>query len=222
MKIPKVLFAVLIAWPLAISAQSFETGALLGAGYEMKILKGWHWGVEAEARFDNNFTHLDRFKAGVGTDYAFWHKRLKVGVGYDYLNYHQEDFYESRHRVHGALTVAEKFGPVKLSYRAMFQSTFRNGNRGDYRFNPKTYMRNRLAFSYKFAGKPVKLYATEEFWWRLYHPDNNIIDALRTTIGVEYEVNIHNTLDFFIRSKNEVQVANPRHILYIGMTYKFQ
>lgn len=53
-------------------AQTFDTRGLLGAEYEMKIMKGWHWGTEAEVRFDQNFTRYDRLKLGVGTDYTFW------------------------------------------------------------------------------------------------------------------------------------------------------
>ena len=205
LKIPKfslLIFFLLFAGRMA--GQTFETGGVVGAEYEMKILKGWHWGAEAEVRFDQNFTHFDRFKVGVGTDYAFWQKRIKIGVGYSYLNYHKEDYFESRHRITGSLTLAEKFGNWKLAYRASFQSTFRDNRRGDYTFNPKTYMRNRLTVSYKVTGKPVKIYASEEFWWRLYHPEKRIIDDLRTVVGVEYSINKHHTLDFFIRSQNEV------------------
>ena len=222
-KISKILiFATVLLLSGRVVAQSFETGGLLGAEYEMKILKGWHWGAEAEARFDENFTHFDRFKVGVGTDYAFWHKRIKIGVGYNYLNYNKDDYFESRHRITGSLTFAEKFGNWKLSYRATFQSTFRNNHRGDYTFNPKTYMRNRLAVSYKIPGKPLKIHASEEFWWRLYHPEHNIIDELRTVVGVEYAISKRHTLDFFLRSSNEVQVSYPRHILYIGVSYGFK
>ncbi len=64
----------------ALHAQTFETGGLVGAEYEMKILKGWHWSAETQLRFDNNFTHYDRWKVGVGTDYTGLKKHVKVGV----------------------------------------------------------------------------------------------------------------------------------------------
>ena len=113
-----MIFAIVLLLLGRVVAQSFETGGLLGAEYEMRILKGWHWGAEAEFRFDENFTHFNRFKVAVGTDYTFWKKRIKIGVGYGYLNYHKDDYFESRHRITGSLTLAEKFGNWKLSYRA--------------------------------------------------------------------------------------------------------
>lgn len=217
-----IFLLLLMAFALGGMAQTFETGGLVGAEYEMKILKRWHWNAEAELRLDENFTHYDRLKLGVGTDYSFWKKRVKVGVFYNYLNYHETDFYESRHRVGTALSFSQKLGDCKLSYRAIFQSTFRDERRGDYTFNPKTYMRNRLSFTYNFPEKPVKMHASEEFWWRLYHPERNIIDGLRTVVGVEYDVKKHHTLDFFLRMDNEVQVNNPNNVLYLGVTYKYQ
>lgn len=205
-----------------LRAQTYETGGLVGAEYEMKILKGWHWSAETQLRFDHNFTHYDRWKVGVGTDYTFLKKHVKVGVYYGLLNYQSDEgVFDWRHRVTGTLTLAHKFTNWRLSYRAAFQWTFRDERRGSYRFNPKTYMRNRLTVTYSIPDKPVKFYASEEFWWRLYHPGKNIIDNLRTTVGVQYNINKHHTLDFYLRSNNEVQVSNPEHILYLGVKYSF-
>jgi hypothetical protein len=205
-----------------IHAQTFETGGLFGVQYEMKILKGWHWNAESQLRFDHNFTHYDRWKISVGTDYTFWKKRIKVGASYSLLNYQDDEgIFDWRHRLTGALTLAYKASSWKIAYRAAFQWTFRDEKRGSYRFNPKSYMRNRVTFSHSIPQKPLKVYVAEEFWWRLYHPEKNIIDHLRTTLGVEYNINKHHTLDFHVRSDNEVQVNNPTHILYIGVKYSF-
>ncbi len=201
-------------------AQSFETGGIVGMEYDLKILKGWHFNAGTQVRFNHNFTHYDRWKVTAGTDYTFWKKRIKIGATYSLLNYQDDEgFFDWRHRITGSLTLSQKFGIAKLSYRAAFQSTFRDESRGDYKFNPKTYMRNRLQCTFSIPGKPVKLYVSEEFWWRLYHPGKNIIDELRTTAGVKYEVRKHHTLDFFLRLSDEVQVKNPEHKLMIGFTY---
>ena len=216
-----LLFLCLLSGAI-LYAQSFETGGLVGAEYEMKILKGWHWSAATQLRFDQNFTHYDRWKVGVGTDYTFLKKHFKVGAYYSLMNYQSDEgLFDWRHRVTGSLTMSHKFSDWRLSYRAAFQWTFRDARRGSYRFNPKCYMRNRLTVTYSIPDKPVKIYASEEFWWRLYHPGKNIIDNLRTTVGVQYKINKHHSLDFYIRSNNEVQVSNPKHILYWGLKYNF-
>ena len=159
-------------------AQTFSAGGVVGAEYELKILKGLHLSAEGEVRLDRNFTHYNRARLAVGTDYTFWKKRIKAGASYSFLNYHDREgqLFDNRHRVKGFVTVAPKFGDWKIAYRAMVQTTFRDGRRGDYRFNPKTYMRNRLQVTWAVPGRPVKLFLSEEFWWRLYKPGDNIID----------------------------------------------
>ncbi|MBO4489308.1 MAG: DUF2490 domain-containing protein [Bacteroidales bacterium] len=205
----------------SLRAQSFETGGLIGVEYDQKILKGWHFNAETQVRFDHNFTHYDRWKISVGTDYTFWKKRIKIGATYSFMNYQDnKGFFDWRHRITGSLTFSQKIGIAKLSYRAAFQSTFRDEKRGSYKFNPKTYMRNRLQCTFSIPEKPVKLYISEEFWWRLYHPGKNIIDELRTTVGVKYTIRKHHTLDFFLRLSDEVQVKKPDHKLMIGITYE--
>ena len=217
----------ILLWMFAVwicgcaQAQTFETGGLVGVGYDVKILKGWHASVEGDVRFDHNFTHYDRAKIEVGTDYTFWKKRIKIRAAYNFLNYHdrKDQLFENRHRVKGSLTIAPRFGPVKISYRAMVQSTFREKRNGPYKFNPKTYMRNRLTLTWYVPQQPVKLYLAEEFWWRLYKPGDNIIDRLRSTAGVVYDINKHHALDFFLRFDHEVQVKNPKRFLCVGVRY---
>lgn len=206
-----------------LCAQTFETGGVLGVGYELKIMKGWHFFAEGDVRFDANFTHYARGKVGVGTDYTFWKKRLKVGVEYDFLNYHdrEDQLFDNRHRIKGFVTVAPKFGAWKVGWRCMAQTTFRDERRGDYKFNPKTYLRNRLSVAWSIPQTRLKLHLSEEFWWRLYKPGDNIIDQLRSVVGLEYKINKHHSLDFFLRSDNEVQVKNPENVLYVGVAYTF-
>lgn len=220
MRIFKRFCWLIVLLPLWTSAQTFETGGIVGLEYDMKILKGWHWNAETNVRFDNNFTQYDRWKIGIGTDYTFWKKRVKIGAAYSFMHYYDpENCYDFRHRITGSLTIGEKFGDVKISYRAAFQATFRNERRGDYTFNPKTYMRNRLLITYSIPQKPIRIYASEECWLRLYHPEKHIVDELRTTLGVKYNINKHHALDFYIRSTNEIQVSNPKNALYLGITY---
>ena len=206
-----------------LCAQTFETGGVLGVGYELKIMKGWHLYAEGDVRFDANFTHYARGKVGVGTDYTFWKKRLKVGVEYDFLNYHdrEDQLFDNRHRIKGFVTIAPKFGAWKVGWRCMAQTTFRDERRGDYKFNPKTYLRNRLSVAWSIPQTRLKLHLSEEFWWRLYKPGDNIIDQLRSVVGIEYKINKHHSLDFFLRSDNEVQVKNPENVLYVGVAYTF-
>ncbi len=217
-----VIGVIAVVWMCACSwAQTFTTGGIVGVEYDYKILKGWHLSAEGELRFDHDFTHYNRAKIGIGTDYLFWQKRIKVGVAYNFLNYHdrEDQLFDNRHRIKAFVTIAPKFGSWKIAYRAQLQTTFRDERRGSYKFNPKTYLRNRLQVTWTLTHQPLKLYLSEEFWWRLYKPGDNIIDQLRSTAGVVYDINKHHSLDFFLRFDHEVQVKNPDQTLSIGVAY---
>ena len=64
------IFAIgIIVWMCGVAqAQTFSMGGVVGANYELKILKGWHVSVEGDLRFDQWFTHYNRAKIGLETD----------------------------------------------------------------------------------------------------------------------------------------------------------
>ncbi|MBO4655904.1 MAG: DUF2490 domain-containing protein [Bacteroidales bacterium] len=214
-----IIFFILSASFLA--AQSFDGGLLVGAEAQ-KSVRSWTFSIGGEIRTNQWVTIYDRGKLQADIGYSCWQKRIKISIGYDYINKHsQEDAFYHRHRVNLSLGIGEKFGRFKLSYRAKFQTTFYDIQRESVRFNPKIYMRNRVELTYSFYGKPVKLFCSGEFFWRLYHPDKNIIDEVRVIAGVDYKVRKGHTLSFFLRSDNEVQVKAPEYAVYLGIGYKF-
>jgi len=214
-----IFLTVLSAWSLA--AQRFEGGLLVGAEAQ-KSVRSWDFSIGGELRFNQWVTNYDRGKLELDIGYSCWQKRIKISAGYDYINkHHQEGAFYHRHRVNLSLGIGEKFGRFKLSYRARFQTNFYDIQRESVRFNPKIYMRNRVELTYSFYRKPVKLFCSGEFFWRLYHPEKNIIDEVRAIVGVDYKVRKGHTLSFFLRSDNEVQVNDPEYAMYLGINYKF-
>lgn len=215
-----VLFVLAIQAP--VLAQTYECGGLLGAEFDFKIVNKLHLSVESEGRFNQNFTNFDRFKLGAGLDYSFWKKRFKIAAGADYLVSNQQDYYENRGRVQGSLSYTAKIQQFELSYRVRVQSTFYDESHKDHKFNPKTYLRNRLQVEYNFFEKPLKLYASTEFFLRLYQNDNYIIDEFRTQLGMNYKFNAHNSLGVFLRADTPIQVKNPDYAFYLGIVYGFK
>ena len=205
-----------------LQAQTTDFGAIVGAGYSGKIVKGFGYSVEGEVKTGGNFTEFNRFKASAGLGYSFWKSRFKVSADFDYILKNRETYLENRYRVSGGLTYSEKIRSFKLSLRSKYQASFYDESRAEHKFNPKTYVRNRFEISYSFFSKPVKLYASTEMFIRLYKKDARFIDEMRTVVGVTYRLNKNNSLDFYLRSDNEVQVKNPTNIYYIGVGYSFK
>ena len=205
-----------------LQAQTTDFGAIVGAGYSGKIVKGFGYSVEGEVKTSGNFIEFNRFKASAGLGYSFWKSRFKVSADFDYILKNRQTYLENRYRVSGGLTYSEKIRSFKLSLRSKYQASFYDESRADHKFNPKTYVRNRFEISYSFFSKPVKLYASTEMFIRVYKKDARFIDEMRTVVGVTYRLNKNNSLDFYLRSDNEVQVKNPANIFYIGVGYNFK
>jgi len=205
-----------------MQAQTNDFGAIVGAGYSGKIVKGLDYSVEGELKLYDNFTALNNFKISTGLGYSFFKKRFKVFADFDYILKNQETFFENRYRVSGGLTYSEKIRNFKLSLRTKYQASFYDDSRAYHKHNPKTYIRSRLEITYSFFSKPLKLYASTEMFVRMYKYDARFIDEMRTVVGVNYKLNQNNSLDFYLRADNEVQVKNPTNIYYVGIGYNFK
>lgn len=203
-------------------AQTFDCGAVLSVGYQKKIIQGLSFSAGAEGKFDQKFTSFDRFKLESSFHYAFWKKHLKVGVFGYYMLSNQHRFFENRGRIGGDFSFTQDIKSFSLEYRIRVQSTFYEEKYSNHKFNPKTYLRNRLHFEYSFFSKPIKLYASTEFFLRLYKKDDYFIDSFRTILGMSYRFDKQNSISVYLRSDNEIQVKNPAHILYLGVAYKFK
>ncbi|MCK9301825.1 MAG: DUF2490 domain-containing protein [Bacteroidales bacterium] len=206
----------------ALHAQSFDIGGIAGVDYNRDIGNSFNISLEEEIKFSNYFSNYDRFKSGISIDYSHpKYDKFKIGVGADYLNKNETEYYDSRFRWNATFSYSEKYRQYKFSYRARFQSTYRDENRGDYKLNPKNYLRNRLEVGYTFYTKPIKLALSTELFLRLNNPEGNFIDNIRTTFEVNYRFTRRSSMSFFVRSDNEIQVKNPLNAVYAGVVYKF-
>jgi len=207
---------------ISVQAQTTDFGAIVGAGYSGKIVKGFGYSVEGEVKTSGTFIEFNRFKVSTGLGYSFWKSRIKLSADFDYILKNRQTYLENRYRVSGGLTYSEKIRNFKLSLRAKYQASFYDESRAYHKYNPKTYIRSRFEITYSFFSKPLKLYASTEIFVRLYKPDARFIDEVRSVVGVNYRINKNNSMDFYLRSDNEVQVKNPANIFYVGVGYNFK
>ncbi len=222
-KVAILWFLLMVALPWACRAQSHDFGGILELGFEQKLAKGLELGLEGEGRFNHCFTSFNRLKIGADLDYSFLKKkRLKVSLGAAYLLYNRYGTIENRGRIICSITYTEKISDFKLSLRARVQSTFYDMQRGYHKFNPKTYLRGRLQFDYTFSQLRMSIYASTEFFLRLYQKEHIFIENFRTIAGCNFKMGNGHTLGVFLRVDNEVQVSEPENVYYIGLKYNFR
>ncbi|MBR4192439.1 MAG: DUF2490 domain-containing protein [Prevotella sp.] len=248
MKTYKIILTMLIAaMSMPMMAQS-EGGLLLEAGAEKKINKKLSIGVEGDFRLRNDFKDVDRWSLGIGASYKLtsW---LKADAGYKLLNTHfREDasykssgalnkltpsYWGIRHRLYASLTGSYKFdNNLKLSLRERWQYTYRpektvqRWDEDDEEWEDKirygkakNQLRSRLQLSYDDKNWWLKPYASAELY------NSWSIEKIRYTVGVDFNINKHNSLSVFYRFQDQRDTDSDDYdpdMHYLGIGYKFK
>jgi Protein of unknown function (DUF2490). len=217
-----LLLGLLFVVPLA-KAQDNDFGLSLGAELSKKFTKKFEVQLEEEVRLNQNVSEFDRAMTTLGASYSL-NKTFKAGAFYTwiYANNQQDDYYENRHRLGAWLQAGHKFGRLKVSLREKFLTTYRDEDLGNYKYNPKSYLRSKLEVAYNIPNFPVNPYASVEMHYQVNNPKGNEIDKWRYTAGLEYNISKKFAIDLFYRYDNEVNVKNPVNSSKLGVMAKFQ
>ena len=204
-------------------AQTTDFGIRFGAEISKKLTKKIELQFEEEIRLNQNVTEYDRSMTTLGGSYAI-NKTFKAGVFYTYIYANNQDdgYYESRHRFGGWIQAAQKLNRFKITLREKFQDTYRDEDLGNYKYNPKTYLRSKLEVSYNIKKSPFTPYLSAEMHYQLNNPSGNETDKWRYTAGTEYTINKKFTIDLFYRLDKEINVKNPANISVIGTMLKYR
>ena len=205
-----------------LHSQTYDFGGT--GGYQVSHSLNYLWDISLaqDLRFNQNLTNYARFNTTAEIDYNVWRKKAKIGVLYSFINKENSDYYyDNRHRFAAQLSYRESFPHWRFSWRGRVQSTLRNEDYGDYKVNPKYYLRNKFQVNYLLQGSRFKPSLSCEFYYQLNNPDHNIIDKIRTTVGCDYVLTRQSTLEIFVRYDKEIQVKNPLNICMLGVFYKY-
>ena len=126
-----------------------DLGARFSVSADKKIVKGFHWTVEGEARQDDNLGNFGRWQAGTGLTYKIspW---LKLGAGYIFIQKkNSESVWNPRHRVYGDAMFTLRSGAWRFSLKERLQLTHRDVN-NPYQDNPNLLgLKSRFKIAYK-------------------------------------------------------------------------
>ncbi len=170
---------------------------------------------------NQNVTTFDRSLATLGGSYAL-NKTFKAGLFYTYIyaNNQNDGYYENRHRFGGWIQAARKVNRFKISLREKFQNTYRDEDLGNYKYNPKMYLRSKLEVSFNIKKIPFNPYFSAEMHYQLNNPYGNYTDKWRYTAGTEYNISKKFAIDLFYRLDKEINVTNPVNTSVIGTMFK--
>ena len=155
----KILLIAALLVPIAAGAQEFAARTSVGA--DVKLAKGFHLGLEEEARFADGLSSLNNLRTTLDLSYKL-NKNFKIGAGYTLINPYKleyddngtltdQGFSDVRHRLFVNATAQGRLGDFQLSLREKLQYTRRtDDDLNVYQTNPNALaLKSRIGLKYK-------------------------------------------------------------------------
>lgn len=216
-----MLILLLLTGAGKIYAQSDDFGVWTTVGASKELFSKFEASVEGDFRTHDNAGTIDRWSGGVGLSYKPW-DFLKVGGEYVYIRYnHTRRGWETGHRYNIYAAGSYKWNRFTLSLRERYQHTYRKGVPAtNTSANPKDILRSRLQLAYRLKQSAFQPYASMELFHRLNDPQDNGLDKIRYTLGLEYELNKRSTFNMYYRYQTVRDDDSDLHILGIGYSIR--
>ena len=143
---------------------------------------------------------------------------LRINIPYRYTIF--ED--KIKHRLSFGALYQYSFEPVILKYHIKFYRLYENGESDGEDGAPLgDLIRNKFTIKYK-SGKKINPYISGELF-NLYNTDNNPLDELRASFGIEVDLPRKNSIKiFYIFKKEDIAKLNPDEINVFGISYRIK
>lgn len=227
----------LMTFPTQMMGQQ-DFGSVLGLTVNKKLSKRVSIDLQEEWRTRDDFSKIERFSSTLGLNYKL-NNTFDLGAGYNLINFHNEltsvvhKDWEVRHRWFIDITGKKDVNKWEFSLRERFQQTYRMGVGEQYDKNRpslKMMLLSQIQAVYKLNDKWTPYFSAEVFD-PLNNPSNNDVEKLRFTLGANYKLNKHSSLNVFYRFDDFLDAHefgykdidngdnNGRH--YLGAIYSF-
>ena len=143
---------------------------------------------------------------------------LGINIPYRYTIF--ED--KIKHRLSFGALYQYSFEPVILKYHIKFYRLYENGESDVEDGAPLgDLIRNKFTIKYK-SGKKINPYISGGLF-NLYNTDNNPLDELRASFGIEVDLPRKNSIKiFYIFKKEDIAKLNPDEINVFGISYRIK
>ena len=222
-----VRFLVIFVFPLGfflgspLRAQVRDAGLWTSASFEAKVAKKLTACIAQELRFNENISELGTAFTDAGLGYKL-NKHFQLAVNYRYIQKRRTDnYYSFRHRFYIDVKYEKKIKPFQIQFRSRLQDEYDDIGRASDGGIPIYYSRNKLSMNWDL-NKPFSPYVSVELFSPLNYPRNKVIDNIRTTAGVDYEISKHQKFDLFYMIQKEVNVSNPGTDFVVGLGYAYK
>lgn len=212
---------ILLAWSAAW-AQNSDAGLWTSISAEKKIAKSLSMSFNETFRFNENISELGNYFSEIGLEKKII-KGLSLGLNYRFINKRElNDAYSLKHRYLFDLIYKKKIEDFAVGFRSRFQSQVESyflPKENIYGNIPDHYWRNK--FSIRYQGfKKYKPALSAELWYPVKGRVERF-DNIRTSAGIQYDLNKKTSIEFEYIFQKELSKNNPRADFISSIGYKF-
>lgn len=238
----KPIYRILIAAITLVSVNSNAQSLWTEADFKMKITKNLSASVGGEYRTFNKLDGTERWVASAAVDYSLG-KYLKIGALYSFIYRHVDEritnkgnivsaYWQPRQRFAFSITGSYRWNRFTFSLRERYQYTHHKSMfvekvgptgkpKDDEYIEPKNrnLLRSRLKAEYTVRKTGFVPFVSVEIYNDLKGFDYN---KSRYTIGSEYKINSHNTVELYYRYIDRSDSdENGGNVIGVGYQFKF-
>lgn len=183
-----------------------------------KFFKRLEVGLTESFSLRENSTELDKFYTKANVSYNVVKGVLKAGAEYYMIGKadKRDDIYLN-HRYAGYLRVKKDAGRFSFGLKSKFQVTYRPEKKPEKRY--ADFWRNKLYVSMKVPKIPLYPSLAAECFFRTNDYQGNNVEKIRYEVGAKYMFNKHNSLQAKFRYDDGMNVANPKDVFSVVLSY---
>jgi len=224
----KLLIVFLLTNSALSFAQNSDWGLWTSIDAEKRLSKNWELALDAQYRWKDNISITDQIRAGADISRKLG-DYLKLGAGYELIAKHKvkQDAYVYRNRFRLQATGSYKYARFSASWRTRMQLTLMETDeaRGDIfqGESNKWVWRNRFGLKYNIRKTPLKPYINFELFHNLFNDMEYSYFQNRFSIGMEYSLNKHHTLEagYICETEIDAMKKNKLNVIKLGYVYSF-
>lgn len=215
----RLAFLVLFLSVSGMAKAQEDAGLWTSLTLQHKFTQKWSGAIGEQFRLWDNMSRIDQYFTDLSLEYNIT-KRFKASLNYRLISKNKETYYSKRHRFYLDLAYKYKISPVTLSLRERVQEQLTDINSSELGKIPEWYSRTKLTAKIDLNKKYSPYLATEVF----YLIDNakekdEGIDRFRYEAGVDYEFNLHHSINVFYLIQHSL--VSPANDYIIGLGYTF-
>lgn len=205
---------------LKLSAQEKDFQLWTDVSLKKEISKHWDLSFEQNLRFGNNAGRFDKSYSNLTLGYAL-KKYLKLDFMYRFVMHEKPDYLSYGHTFAFDATVRQKYSRFRFSLRNRFLYKYADILSSEEGKFPERYYRTKFEVGFHTRHFPVDPYLSAESFLFLPKGEKAVMDALRTSAGIEYAISKHQAASCYWMNEWGFNTVGAEDLFILGISYSY-